>query len=285
MNVKPAIAFSANASLMLGYNVARSGWINDRMFLAWCDVAPVPRIVSNVSINVSGAYDAAGNLQAPYSAATAITLDMLDPPPDLAAVADAMPNVALVTDDNIGTAAFAVRITYTAAMNTNYNPAVTLSSADNPAGLASTLTHNPGQSWWVSSTAFVARYDVADADVIVTNATINIAGAVDATGNVQAEYWGPSAFTIDTLNLPPGALPLAVGRLSKSSYTVGRITNPSYADAVLSSGALNLTIGTVTSPTDQQAQSAPSIAHCCTAGRGWRCEVAGGGWRVASGES
>ena len=147
--------------------------------------------------------------------------------------------MALVTDNNVGTATFAVRIVYNAAMNTNLNPVVTFTP-----DVASTLSFDRAWSWWVSSTAFVARYDVADADVVVSNITIGVTGAYDATGNIQTAYTGANAFSIDTLNPPPGALPRAAVR---------RISNPSYTDAVLSSGTLNLTVGAVSAPTSQKA--------------------------------
>ena len=103
-----------------------------------------------------------------------------------------MPNVALVTDNNLGTAAFAVRIVYDAAMNTNLNPMVTFTP-----DVASTLTFDRAWSWWTSDRTFVARYDVADADVNVPNISIAVTSARDATGNVQTAYNGrlPSAST------------------------------------------------------------------------------------------
>ena len=136
-----------------------------------------------------------------------------------------------MTDNNVGTATFSVRIVYNEAMNTNLNPAVTLSP-----DVSSTLTYDAAQSWWTSDRTFVARYDVADANVAVADIGIGVASAHDASGNVQAAYNGTSAFGIDTLNPPPGALPRA-----------------GLADAVLSSGALNLSVGTVSTPATQQS--------------------------------
>ena len=148
-----------------------------------------------------------------------------------------------MTDNNLGTATFAVRIVYSAAMNTNLNPMVTFTP-----DVASTLTFDRAWSWWTSDRTFVARYDVADANVTVSNITIGVTGAYDATGNVQTGYTGTNAFSIDTLNPPPGALP---------RVPVGRISNPSYTDAVLSSGAPNLAVGTVSTPTNEQSAINP----------------------------
>ena len=207
----------------------------------------------NIGINVSGALDADGNVQTTYSGTNNFSIDTLDPATAPPAVLGAAPSVATVTDKNVGTAAFSVRIVYSAAMNTNFNPAVTFTPS-----VASTLTFDRAWSWWTSDRTFVVRYDVADANVVAANISIEVASALDATGNVQMDYYGAAAFSIDTLNPPPGAVVLvAGGRLSKSSYAVGRISNPSYTDAVLSSGALNLSIGTPSAPTSQQSAINP----------------------------
>jgi hypothetical protein len=48
-----------------------------------------------------------------------------------------------------------------------------------------------------------------------------------------------------------------VGRITNPSYTVGRTANPSYTDAVLTSGLLNLSVGTPGTPKDQQSSANP----------------------------
>ena len=105
--------------------------------------------------------------------------------------------MATLTDNNLGTAAFSLRIAYNQTMNTNLNPAVTFTP-----DVATTLTYNPAQSWWVSNTTFVARYDVADANVAVANIGVNVASAVDPSGNVQTTYTGTNVFSIDTQSTP-----------------------------------------------------------------------------------
>ena len=94
-------------------------------------------------------------------------------------------------------------------------------------------------SCWVSSTTYRAKYDVADANLAVPNIVLNVSGVSDNTAGHydQARYTGPAGFDIDTTT---GALPRAA-----------------LADAVLSSGALNLRIGTVTAPTIQQSAINP----------------------------
>ena len=201
--LNPAVTFSPDVATTLTYNRAQNWWVSNTAFVARYDVADANVAVANVGINVAGAVDATGNVQTPYSGTNNFSIDTLGAAPAPAGVVSATPNVALVTDNNLGTATFAIRITYDHAMNTNRNPAVTFTP-----DVSITLSYDRAWSWWVSSTAFVARYDVADANVVVPNITIGVTGAYDATGNVQAAYTGPNAFSIDTLNPPPGALPL-----------------------------------------------------------------------------
>ena len=115
--------------------------------------------------------------------------------------------MATVTDDNVGTATFSVRIVYDEAMNTNLNPVVTFTP-----DVASTLTYDAAQSWWTSDRAFVARYDVADGNVAVANIGIGVTSAYDASGNVQTAYNGASAFGIDTLSTPAPRRPSSAQR-------------------------------------------------------------------------
>ena len=166
---------SSTPTLIISPNVAGTltqsagWWINKRIFYAQYDVTDANVNVSNISLVLWGAKDASGNAQAAYHGPSGFSIDTLDPAPAPPAVLSATPSVATVTDNNVGTAAFSVRIVYNEPMNTNLNPVVTFSP-----DVASTLTYNRAQSWWVSNTTFVARFDVADANVAVANVGINV---------------------------------------------------------------------------------------------------------------
>ena len=64
----------------------------------------------DVGIHVAAARDATGNVQTPYNGTNNFSIDTLSTPAPSAAVVSAMPDVALVTDNNVGTATFAIRI-------------------------------------------------------------------------------------------------------------------------------------------------------------------------------
>ena len=77
-------------------------------------------------------------------------------------------------------------------------------------GVSTTLTYQASWSWWTSSTTFVIRFDVADADVVVLDILVTVKGAhdyeiyagVQAIGNLQEEYVSAALFNIDTLDPP-----------------------------------------------------------------------------------
>ena len=106
----------------------------------------------------------------------------------LPTVVSVTPSIATVTDNNVGTpedpgAGFALRITFDQAMDTNTSPSLTFSP-----DVAATLTYDADWSWWVSSTTFVARFDVADADAIVSSVGVGVSAAQSGDGIVQAPY-------------------------------------------------------------------------------------------------
>jgi hypothetical protein len=125
----------------------------------------------------------------------------------------------------------------------NTTPTVTLTANDptQQAALNATLTYDSGWSWWgdyPTNTIFLAGFDVADSGVLGSAAGITI-HVKWARSNVGPNYYdemrysGPANFNLDTVT-PVSLSPLAASP-SASSLT----------DAVLSSGALNLSVGTL----------------------------------------
>ena len=126
-------------------------------------------------------------------------------------------------------------IDYTFAVNVTRGAIGYLATA---AGLEAAAVAAQGS--WVSNTTYTAAYGMRDANVVVGSVDIDVTGTCHAIGNLQTAGHSTGIFGIDTHSPPPGALPRAA-----------------LADAVLSSGALNLRIGTSTTPTDQQSAINP----------------------------
>ena len=155
------------------------------------------RCVPEVSVEVTGAYDAIGNLQTPGHVTQRVSgIDTQPAAGRQRNAGRAMPGAVTVYDGFVGGAGFYVRITYNEAMNTNTSPVVSFTP-----DVSSTLTgFNSGQSWWVSDTTYKAVFDVADANVVVPSVGITVTSARNAMGNLQAAGNVPNAFSIDTQN-------------------------------------------------------------------------------------
>jgi hypothetical protein len=151
--------------------------------------------------------------------------------------------VATVTTALVGQHTFYIDIVYSGSMRMNSTPTVSLAPTDGDPteaqDIASTLTLNSDYSGWVGDgLTYKAVYDVAASNVIVQEVNVLVSGGLDAVGNPPASYSGTNVFNINTAPAP-GAVPASPSAAS-------------LADAVLSSGALHLTVGTSTVPADQQ---------------------------------
>ena len=256
-NRNPVFTFSPDVSATLTYDPAWNWWVSNTTFQARFDVVDANVNTPNVGIDVTGALDADGNLQTPYNGTNNFSIDTLDPAPAPPAVLSAAPSVATVTDNNVGTAAFAVRIAYNQAMNTNTTPAITFTP-----NVAGTLTYNPAQSWWVSNTTFVARYDVADTDAVVSNISIGVTSAYDATGNVQTPYSGASAFSIDTLNPAAHSAAVTSATPNLALVTDNQVGTATFAVRIVYNAAMNTNINPVVT-------FAPDVSTTLTYDRAW----------------
>ena len=210
----PAVALTPDVTsgpdATLAYDAAWSGWNGDTTcFRAAYDVLDSGASVSGVSVTITGARDPNGDVQAPKTIEDAFSIDM-GPVPPTATVQQVATSVLLVTDDvvtdeSLDAPLFTVWVTYDQTMEVSSVPLLTFDSGF-PGDVSSTLTYNAGKSWWVSYTKFMARYDVADADVVVPDVGIDVSLAYDrATERPQQGYSGTANFSIDTLDPPPPA--------------------------------------------------------------------------------
>ena len=173
---------------------------------------------------------------------------------DAPTVVSVTPNVALISDLNVGTATFWLEIAYSKAMNTNSTPALQLVSFGDPDDLAGTLTYNAAQSWWVSDTTFKACYDVADVDVIVPDPywgsagviSVSVRGAHDGAPTPQAIYshaiyYGATPLRIDTVNEPDPANVVPPGFPTVTQVTAVNAGTAEYPEANGQGFALRIT--------------------------------------------
>ncbi len=173
------------------------------------------------------------------SASLTITIDATPP-----TVATLTSNLTTVADANVGTSKFWLTITFSEAMNTAVLPTISF-PVENPSG---TLAFNSTTSGWTTSTVYVARFDVLDANVLLPNIDVQVSGAQDLAGNTQTTKTVANLFNIDMLN-PAVTINLASGQASPTSvspinYTV--VFSESVADFISTDVTLSGTAGATT---------------------------------------
>ena len=106
----PTVTFTPDVTTTLTYHPSKSWWVSSTTYKAAFDVADAGVLVTSVGVGASGARDTGGNLQDAYAGTNNFAIDTLDPPPLLPTVANATPSVTEVTNLNIGSNMFALRI-------------------------------------------------------------------------------------------------------------------------------------------------------------------------------
>jgi uncharacterized repeat protein (TIGR03803 family) len=206
--VKPTLTFTPSAASTL--TLSGGTWLDGTHYQATYNVADAGVRVSNVGIGVTGAQDAAGNVQTAFTGPGEFSIAMQNP-----TVTSLLVNIPLLSDASAGSGTFAVTATYNAAMNMSINPTITFAQS-----VAGTLTLSGGA--WIDSTHYQALYDVADAGVKVSNVGVGVSGAQDTAGNVQQAYAGINKFSIDTQNPTLTSVWVNLPLLSDASAGAGR---------------------------------------------------------------
>ena len=190
----PTITFSPNVDSTLPPGSASTQWDSDTEFV-WSTLEQDANIVFNsVTVDASGAKDAAGNDMEDYSPVHEFGIDTISPTLISLVVSD-----SLITDaDTPGVQTFDIEVIFS-------EPMINDGSADptfvfDPS-VASTLTHNPPVDGWEGSdTEFITLYDVADANANIEDIDIDVTGVTDVNGNPLQGYTPSKEMDIDTLN-------------------------------------------------------------------------------------
>ncbi len=129
--------------------------------------------VPNVTVDVTGAQDAAGNAQQDYAPQAEFSIDTENPTASVAA------NDVAIYDGDVGADRFVVTATFSEAMN----PAIVPSLVYLP-GMATTFT-SPSGAWGSGNTVYTWTYDVADDGATVLDVDLMVSGGADVSGNTQ----------------------------------------------------------------------------------------------------
>ncbi len=126
--------------------------------------------VANVTVDVTGAQDAAGNAQQDYAPQAEFDIDTQNPTVVIAA------NDVAIYDGDVGVDHFTVTATYSEAMNPAVVP--TLTFTPNP----TTTFTNPSGAWSGGNTVYTWTYDVADGGVTVADVDLTVSSGAGRRG-------------------------------------------------------------------------------------------------------
>jgi Secretion system C-terminal sorting domain len=188
-SVTPTISFpSEDPSSTLALNAGQSEWDEDQVtYHAVFDVADANVELSNVDIEITGAADRLDNTQEIAETSDYFSIDTRNPEVELFTANDYE-----ITDENEGVAEFWLVAIFDETMDENSAPAFSFPS-ENP---AAAITFNPGQSDWLNSTTYVAKYNVANVNFTLLDIDVNAAGLNDAAGNDQVSVLYTDFFDI-----------------------------------------------------------------------------------------
>ena len=255
--ITPTLVFGSGLNLDSTLSLSGSQWNNPRNFEATYDVSDADVDHDAVSVDVTGAFDKAGNGQENYGPETEFQIDTVNPTvtgvsfaPSLVDDADAESGGGI---DN-----FSVSLTFSEFMDETEGPNISFSP-----DVSSTLTENPPPNWF--SDAVTVLYHVSDANVDIDSVILgNVTGCYDLHGNPMEAYSTPDPandwFEIDTEN------PQATVTTSHTTIASG---SPIYE------GALVLTV-TVTYNEPMNTADTPTIS-IENGGTNWGAQ-SGTGW-------
>ncbi|MDH2357337.1 Ig-like domain-containing protein, partial [Bradyrhizobium sp. SSUT112] len=211
--VAPTVTNNAGTTLT---NPVNGHWTDATHYTVDYTVADANVTLANVTFNVSGAKDLAGNTQVAASGVSSGTnVDTQN-----ATVLSVALNDAHITDSDSGHTVTAT-ITFSEAMDTGSTPVI----SDNA---GSTLT-SPTNGHWTDATHYTVDYTVADANVTLADVTFNVSGATDLAGNTQVAASGVSSgTTIDTLN---PTVTIDIVATSLSDTTNSSLVNFTFSEA------------------------------------------------------
>ena len=162
----PVLTFSPSVASTL--TLTGGVWsVGNTTYTATYNVADANLVEASVTIDVTGAKDAAGNAQEDYTPLSEFAIDTANP---TVTSVDASP--VLITDATTGVGTFTVTVVFSEAMDPSGPATPTLTFAP---GVASTLTLTGGV-WSVGNTTYTATYNVADANVTVDGVAIDVTG-------------------------------------------------------------------------------------------------------------
>lgn len=207
----PSISFPIENPLAstLTLNEDLSSWTGDQNYVAVYDVVDANELIADIDLQVSNAFDAAGNSFQPSFVPDGFSIDTENP-----MVANI--SVPSVVNDDLAGALFQIDISFSEDMNTDIIPELVFTNAD---PLAMTMTVNNAESMWLDQMVYRVSYDVVDMQEDLVDIDYEVLNAEDLAGNSQIQYETEGSFEIQMKN--PAVLALSANTYEVNQTDIG----------------------------------------------------------------
>jgi hypothetical protein len=174
-------------------NSTNSLWLNSTTYQRAYNLINWDEEFFNINIQLQNMKDLAGNNPGTSLLQQLFIIDTKRPN-----VSSLEPSVSLVSDSEVGTAAFQIEINYNEPMDMNQNPVVQLTSISPPIG--NSLVVNMSAGSWLNNMVYSAVFNVNDENKEIDQIGVTTSFAKDAAGNNQFTYNPINVFALDTKN-------------------------------------------------------------------------------------
>lgn len=173
----PMVSFPVEdpLAMTLSANAGLSTWLNTLQYQFVFDVADSNEVLADIDVRITLGTDVNGNVQVVEDSMDMFSIEMENPIVDSLAIS----HLALTGQDT-GEAAFSIYAKFSEPLDTSSMPMVSFPVEN---ATAKTLSLNSDSTMWISTTEFLAVYDVADSSEQLPDVDVRISGIPDVHGN------------------------------------------------------------------------------------------------------
>jgi hypothetical protein len=182
--IEPTLAFTPSVGTTL--ESCSGSWIDsDTAYAYICDIEDANVTVSDIAVNISGAFDIAGNNNNMTEELSVLDIDTVAPEADVLIGYN-------ISESSVMNDVIIFSVNFTKTMDITVTPVIELSE-----DVSSTLSECIVT--WNQTNNFIYRCNVSDANVEISGIAVNISGAEDSVGNVMEETEFEDALSVDTM--------------------------------------------------------------------------------------
>lgn len=185
-----AVAGTTDPSASIAYDAVGSAWLDALTFRARFNVVDANEEIAQVSLEVSGVIDAAGNTQQVHSATAFLVVDTRNP-----GLANASVNDATLGLQAVGNSALVVTLEFDEAMNTALTPSLIFPGED---PTVNSLVLEPLNSSWLDANTYRFSYSLLNANEELFFISTALVSFNDEAGNGYAGATLDGLFIVDT---------------------------------------------------------------------------------------